>query len=156
MRMKTIFLGFALFSLSAAGCQGEAGALAGNGAGGDAPPGAAAPEAARAPTGTIEIDGQAWTVVPEMQCAIHPGPMVFIAGHAAEDSAILIAIEFNPGDNVVETQVGANDASIVWVAAEDGLTINVTGQRVTGEGSFVWSGPGEPRTAQGSFDIQCR
>lgn len=156
MHITTRLLGLAAFALATAGCQGEAGA--GNAdartAGADAAPSTAADEA-RTRTGTIEIDGTTWTVVPAIQCDVFPGPVAYVAGHAAEDESIEIAIDYNPGDRIVGVSVERTDGTLVWRAGEAAVTFDVRGQTIKGEGDFTWPMAGEIRTAKGKFEVRC-
>lgn len=120
-------------------------------------PAAAAPAvSATARTGTIEIDGQTWTIVPAIQCSVYPGPVVSISGHAAEDEAVAIILDYSPDDGLIAAAVEQSDGSPGWFAMGDQVTFDVDGDHVKGEGRFTWKGAGAAREAQGKFDVQCR
>ena len=118
-----------------------------------AQPPAAAPEPA--PAGFIEIDGQTWTVVPDVQCSVFPGPVVAIAGHAAEDKGTEIVVDFNLPDGPTGVSVIPSNGTTEW-HAESAMNFDITGKRVRGAGYFAGSLRGATRQAQGRFEITCR
>lgn len=130
---------------------------AGCGRGDQAPASAQSPAAARAPTpaGFIEIDGQTWTVVPDVQCSVFPGPVVSIAGHAAEDKGTEIVVDFNLPDGPTGVSVVPSNGTTEW-HAESAMNFDITGKRVRGAGYFAGSLRGATRQAQGRFEITCR
>tara|TARA_R110002020_G_scaffold86363_4_gene212770 strand:+ start:1924 stop:2367 length:444 start_codon:yes stop_codon:yes gene_type:complete len=115
---------------------------------------AAAP-AAPSPAGFIEIDGQTWTVVPDVQCSVFPGPVVSIAGHAAEDKGTEIVVDFNLPDGPTGVSVVPSNGTTEW-HAESAMNFDITGKRVRGAGYFAGSLRGATRQAQGRFEITCR
>ena len=118
-----------------------------------AQPPAAAPEPA--PAGFIEIDGRTWTVVPDVQCSVFPGPVVAIAGHAAEDKGTKIVVDFNLPDGPTGVSVIPSNGTTEW-HAESAMNFDITGKRVRGAGYFAGSLRGAMRQAQGRFEITCR
>jgi hypothetical protein len=148
MRATTRFIG--LFVLAAfGGCGGDVQSPAGN----SATPEAAAPNAARARTGVIEIDSETWTIVPSIQCSVYPGPVVSIAGHAAEDEAIEIVIDYAVQRSPVGVSVEKSGGPPSWSAGRDALSFEIDGNHVKGEGTFSESLGG--KQAEGRFEIAC-
>lgn len=146
---------------AAAGCQGEdsdniaAPRAATEPAQQDvAPAPAPARTASAARTGSIEINGQAWTVVPAIQCGVYPGPVVAIAGHAAENKAIEITIDYD-SNGLVQAAVGNPDGSLAWRSSDGSLSVSVEGGLVTGKGNFTSSVGGSTASAQGKFEVNC-
>src|SRR5690606_2043188 len=90
----------------------------GCGRGDEAPAAAEAPQAASAqtPAGVIEIDGQTWNVMTDVQCMVAPGPVVAIAGHAAEDKGTEIVVDFNLPDGPTGVSVVPSNGSTEWHA----------------------------------------
>ena len=129
----------------------------GCGQGDEAPAAAEAPEAAAAPTpsGFIEIDGQTWNVITDVQCMVAPGPVVAIAGHAAEDKGTEIVVDFNLPDGPTGVSVIPSNGSTEW-HAESAMNFGITGKRVRGAAYFAGSLRGAMRQAQGRFEITCR
>lgn len=113
----------------------------------------AAPEPA--PAGFIEIDGRTWTVVPDAQCSVFPGPVVAISGHAAEDKGTKIVVDFNLPDGPTGVSVVPSNGTTEW-HAESAMNFDITGKRVRGAGYFAGSLRGAMRQAQGRFEITCR
>ena len=116
---------------------------------------APAPAPEPAPAGFIEIDGQTWTVVPDVQCSVFPGPVVAIAGHAAEDKGTKIVVDFNLPDGPTGVSVVPSNGTTEW-HAESAMNFDITGKRVRGAGYFAGSLRGAMRQAQGRFEITCR
>ena len=116
---------------------------------------APAPAPEPAPAGFIEIDGQTWTVVPDVQCNVFPGPVVAIAGHAAEDKGTEIVVDFNLPDGPTGVSVVPSNGTTEW-HAESAMNFDITGKRVRGAGYFAGSLRGAMRQAQGRFEITCR
>ena len=110
--------------------------------------------AAAARTGSIKINGQAWTVVPAIQCGVYPGPVVAIAGHAAEDEAIEITIDYD-SNGLVQAAVENPDGLPAWRSSDGSLSVSVTGGLVTGKANFTSSVAGSTATAQGTFEVNC-
>lgn len=129
----------------------------GCGQGDEAPAAAEAPKAAAAPTpsGFIEIDGKTWNVITDVQCMVAPGPVVAIAGHAAEDKGTEIVVDFNLPDGPTGVSVIPSNGSTEW-HAESAMNFDITGKRVRGAGYFAGSLRGAMRQAQGRFEITCR
>lgn len=129
----------------------------GCGQGDQAPASAQAPAAAPepAPAGFIEIDGQTWTVVPDVQCSVFPGPVVSIAGHAAEDKGTEIVVDFSLPDGPTGVSVIPSNGTTEW-HAESAMNFDITGKRVRGAGYFAGSLRGATRQAEGRFEITCR
>lgn len=161
MQRAMRWLGALAIVAAAAGCQGE-----------DSDDGAA-PQAANEPvqqavatapaparttsaarTGSIEINGQAWTVVPAIQCGVYPGPVVAIAGHAAEDEAIEITIDYDSG-GLVQAAVENPDGSLAWRSSDGSLSVSVEGGVVTGKANFTSNSGGSTATGQGTFKVNC-
>jgi len=122
----------------------------------DAAPEAAAAGGGQVSTGTIEIGGEAWTIVPIIQCSVFPGPVASISGHAANDESIKITLDYSPGNSLVAAAVENSEGTLNWMAMGEQVTFRVDGDHVTGEGRFTWQGPGAAREAQGKFDVRCR
>ncbi|GAB2505902.1 hypothetical protein [Arenimonas alkanexedens] len=158
MKMMTRAFGMLVVAAVAVGCDaGDGTSAATSSAGGtDAAPTTATKGAARERTGTIEIDGQSWTFVPDVQCRVYPGPVAYVAGHAANDETIEIVIDYNPGDGVIGASVESTDGTLFWEAGKDALTFEINGRRIKGEGDFTASSGGEIRTARGKFEIDCQ
>lgn len=116
---------------------------------------ASAPESAPTPAGFIEIDGQTWNVITDVQCMVAPGPVVAIAGHAAEDEGTEIVVDFNLPDGPTGVSVIPSNGTTEW-HAESAMNFDITGKRVRGAGYFAGSLRGATRQAQGRFDITCR
>lgn len=121
-----------------------------------APPVTATTNSAGARTGTVEIDGETWTIVPTIQCSVYPGPVVSVAGHAANNESIEITLDYSPDDGLVGATVEKSDGTLSWVAMGEQVTFDVDGDHIQGEGRFTWHGPGAAREAQGKFDLRCR
>lgn len=115
----------------------------------------AAQAAAPASAGFIEIDGQTWTVVPDVQCSVYPGPVVAIAGHAAEDKGTRIVVDFSLPDGPTGVSVIPSNGTTEW-HAESAMNFDITGKRVRGAGYFAGSLRGAMRQAEGRFEITCR
>jgi hypothetical protein len=155
MKLATRWFGALAIVMAASGCNGEDSGAAvqpKNDPAPQAPPPARTEAAAR--TGSIEIDGQAWTLVPAIQCGIYPGPVVAIAGHAAEDEAIEITIDFD-SDGLVQAAVENPDGSLAWRSSDGSLSVSVDGGVVTGKANFTSSAGGSTATAQGTFKVNC-
>lgn len=111
-------------------------------------------------TGTITVGDETWTVVPETQCSIYSGDVVSIAGHAAGDEAIEIVLDHDLSLGLVSAYVKGPDDSPHWVARKDDVSFEIDGKTVTGSGTFsIAPGArvqeGQPREAQGTFEITC-
>jgi hypothetical protein len=157
MKLATRCFGALAIVAAAAGCQGEdsasgAAAQPANEPATQAPAPARTADAAR--TGSIEIDGQAWNVVPAIQCGIYPGPVVAIAGHAAEDEAIEITIDYDSG-GLIQAAVENPDGSLAWRSSDGSLSVSVEGDVVTGRANFTSSAGGSTATEQGTFKVNC-
>ena len=116
---------------------------------------APAPAKAPAPVGFIEIDGQTWNVIADVQCSVYPGPVVAIAGHAAEDEGTEIVVDFSLPDGPTGVSVVPSNGTTEW-HAESAMNFDITGKRVRGAGYFAGSLRGAMRQAQGRFEITCR
>ncbi|GAB2656565.1 hypothetical protein [Arenimonas aestuarii] len=129
----------------------------GCGRGDEAPAAAQAPETASVPrpAGYIEIDGRTWAVVADVQCMVAPGPVVAIAGHAAEDRGTEIVVDFNLPDGPTGVSVIPSNGTTEW-HAENAMNFEITGKQVKGAGYFAGTLRGGTRQAQGRFDITCR
>jgi hypothetical protein len=117
-------------------------------------PVAPAPAQAPAPAGVIEIDGKTWTVMADVQCSVFPGPVVSIAGHAAEDEGIEIVVDYNGTEGPTGVSVIHPDGSVEWNAAHT-MNFEIERQRVKGAGYFIGTLGGDTRQAEGRFDINC-
>lgn len=100
--------------------------------------------------GKITIGESVWTVVPAIQCSVYPGNIVSIAGHAAEDASVEIAIDFG-GPTGVRVGEGAN----AWHAQKDSLDIQIDGKRVSGTATFFQYSGGPEDAKPGSIDVSC-
>ena len=146
MKKTRIFGALLVITSLASGC----------GRGGDAEPAAAAPEPAKssAPVGFIEIDGQRWNVVADVQCSVLPGPVVSIAGHAAEDKGTEIVVDFKLPDGPTGVSVVPSNGSTRW-DAEYAMNFEITRKQVRGAGYFAGTLRGGTRQAEGRFEITC-
>lgn len=108
-----------------------------------------------APAGFIEIDGRTWTVVPDVQCLVAPGPTVSIAGHAAEDKDTKIVVDFNLPNGPTGVSVTPSNGTTEW-NAEATMNFEISRNTVKGAGYFAGSLRGSLRQAQGRFEITCR
>lgn len=111
-------------------------------------------------TGTITVGSDTWTVVPSTQCSVYPGDVVSIAGHAPSDEAIEIVLDYDPSSELIQAYVKGPDDSPYWIAADDDISFEIDGKTVAGSGTFsVGLGArveeGQPRQAEGSFEINC-
>jgi hypothetical protein len=155
MQLSTKWFGALAIVAAAAGCQGEDSASGAAAQPANEPaPQAAAPAPAPARTGSIEINGQAWTVVPAIQCGVYPGPVIAISGHAAEDEAIEITIDYD-SSGLVQAAVENPDGSLAWRSSDGSLTVTVEGGLVTGKANFTSSAGDGTATAQGTFEVNC-
>lgn len=102
--------------------------------------------------GTITIGEETWSVVPAVQCSIYPGNIVSIAGHAAENSALEIVIDYGGPTGV---RVGDDGSPESWRALRDTLEVEISGQRVRGTASFSQGLSSTAETVEGSFDVTC-
>ncbi|WP_374602583.1 hypothetical protein [Arenimonas sp.] len=109
----------------------------------------------QAPVGHIEIDGQIWNVITDVQCSVAPGPTVAIAGHAAGDEGTEIVVDFNLPNGPTGVSVVPSDGSTEW-HAESAMNFDITGKTVKGTGYFAGSLRSSLRQAQGRFEITCR
>ncbi len=100
--------------------------------------------------GTIRIGDESWTVVPDGQCSVFSGPVVYIWGHAAEDEDIEITIDYDPNGDFISASIESGDGSVNWLG--DDISMELDGQKLRGEGTFT-SGTGQ--TAEGSFEVSC-
>lgn len=127
-----------------AGCGGEGGSAATSTSGNQPAP------AERG--GTITVGDETWTFVPSTQCSVYPGPVVSIAGHAAEESALEVVIDWG-GPN--QARIAETDSGPGWHAMRDTLNVEVDGKRVKGSATFSEYFTGTGKQAEGTFDIQC-
>jgi hypothetical protein len=100
--------------------------------------------------GTIRVGNESWTVVPDGQCSVFSGPVVYIWGHAAEDEDIEITIDYDPDGDLISASIEAPDNN--WGSHDDDINMELDGQTLRGEGTFT-SGSGQ--TADGSFEVTC-
>lgn len=114
------------------------------------PPEASAP----GPAGTIVIDGRSWSVIADAQCSVGPGPVVAIAGHAADDEAVEIVIEYHGVEGPTGASVKKADGSVDWTAYAS-MNFQIERQRVQGAGYFTGTMGGEQMQAAGQFDVDC-
>lgn len=157
MKMTTLW-GLLVVACVSMGCRAndsasEADALA---TGSEASPSAETKGSAGVRTGTIEIDGEIWTIVPAVQCSVYPGPVAYVAGHADKDDTVEITLDYNPGDRLVGATVENSDGTLAWVAMDEQVRFEVDGDHIKGEGRFTWQGAGAAREAPGKFDVRCR
>lgn len=116
---------------------------------------APAPEAsAPRPVGTIVVDGRTWNVIADVQCSVGPGPVVSIAGHAADDEAVEIVIDYNGNEGPTGASVRKADGSVDWTAYAS-MNFQIERQRVQGTGFFTGSPGGVQQQANGQFDVDC-
>lgn len=107
--------------------------------------------------GSISIGEESWMIVPAVQCGIFGSDVVAIAGYAESNEDVEIVIDYDPGNDLVGVRVqGPNDAPY-WLAGDgsvgDDLEFNVSGDTVSGSGSFYEFGVGDP--VPGSFEVTC-
>ena len=114
------------------------------------PPEASAPR----PVGTIVIDGRRWAVVADTHCSVAPGPVVSIAGHATDDEAVKIVIEYNGNEGPTGVSVTKADGSVDWTAYAS-MNFQIERQRVQGAGYFTGTTGGVQQQAEGRFDVDC-
>lgn len=148
MKPAIPFLGLLAFGLFAGGCQRSEGPAP------DAPQ-ADAPAPAPRPAGTITIDGQIWTVIADEQCSVGPGPVVSIAGHAAEDEKVEIVIDYSGAEGPTGVSVTKPDKTVDWTAYAS-MNFQIERQRVQGAGYFDGTVRGVRKQAAGRFDVDCR
>ncbi|MAL03135.1 MAG: hypothetical protein CL625_02505 [Arenimonas sp.] len=110
---------------------------------------------APAPAGVIEIDGRTWNVVADVQCSVMPGPVVSIAGHAAEDEAVEIVIDYNGAEGPTGVSVTKPDGTVDWTAYAS-MNFQIERKRVQGAGYFTGTTRGVQKQAEGRFDVDCR
>lgn len=159
MRFPGKWISVLVVATIVAGCQGQDNASDADAAStpaaraeAPAPPEAAAP----ARTGRIVIGDQSWTLVPATQCSIYPGPVIAIAGHAAENEAIEISIDFDGGTGgLIQASVENPDGSLGWRSTDDSLSIGVEGGLVTGKANFTSHAGGSATTVEGTFEVNC-
>jgi len=105
--------------------------------------------------GSITIDEQTWTLVPDIQCSVYPGPVVSIAGHAAEDEAVEIVIDYNGTEGPTGVSVTKPGGTLEWNAYAS-MNFQIERKRVQGAGYFTGSTHGATRQAEGRFDVDCK
>lgn len=66
--------------------------------------------------------GETWTVDPSMQCSVFPGPIVNIAGYAAEDDSIEVVIDYGGPTRV---RVGGGDGPVSGHAVRNTIDIDI-------------------------------
>lgn len=120
-----------------------------------APATAPAEAAAPSPAGTITIDGQTWNLIPDTQCSVFPGPVVSIAGHAAEDPAVEIVIDYSGAEGPTGVSVTKPDGTVDWNAYAS-MNFQIERKRVQGAGYFTGTMRGVQKQAEGRFDVDCR
>ena len=111
--------------------------------------GGAAPAAERG--GTITVGEVSWALIPAIQCSVYPGDVVNIAGHAASDPELEIAIDYNGPTGV---RIGG-EGGLSWYAMKDTLNVQIDGKRVQGSATFNTDFSGAGQSAAGSFDVNC-
>ena len=107
------------------------------------------------PHGVIEIDGRTWNVVADVQCSVMPGPVVSIAGHADEDEAVDIVIDYNGAEGPTGVTVTKPDGTVDWTAYAS-MNFQIERKRVQGAGYFTGTTRGVQKQAEGRFDVDCR
>lgn len=150
MKPGNSFLALLVIVLFASGCQ-RTEAPESSQAQGDT----LAPAAAPRPAGTITIDGRTWTVIADVQCSVAPGPVVAIAGHAAEDKTVEITIDYNGNQGPTGASVTKPDGTVDWTAYAS-MNFQIERQRVQGAGYFTGTMRGIQKQAEGRFDVDCR
>jgi hypothetical protein len=111
-----------------------------------------AAQAASKRGGTITVADETWTLVSSISCVVYPGPVVNIAGHAAEDPSLEIVIDWG-GPN--QARIAESDSGPGWHAIRETLEVEVDGKKVRGRATFSEYFSGTGKRADGSFDIQC-
>ena len=76
--------------------------------------------------------------------------IVSIAGHAAEDPSMEIALDFGG-----PTGVRVGEGSDAWHAQKDSINVQIEGKRVQGTATFFQYSGSPEATQQGSFDVSC-
>lgn len=103
--------------------------------------------------GTVTIGDTTWTVEPDQQCSVYPGPVVAISGRAAEDPRVEITIDYDEAAGPNAVWLRDVETSAVWSAEGDQVSFDIAGNTVRGTGTFYNWTTGE--TADGSFDVRC-
>ena len=101
--------------------------------------------------GSIKVGETTWTIVPTIQCAVFPGDVVNIAGHAASDPDLEIVIDYNGPTGV---RIGG-EGGISWYALQDTLAVKIDGKRVQGTATFNTEMSGTGQSATGIFEVNC-
>jgi len=142
MNRTNAFFGSLLIATFAGGCQ-------------QAPE--PAPTEATGPhkAGTITIDGRTWDVIADVQCSVFPGPVVSIAGHAADDKAVEIVIDYAGAEGPTGVSVKKPDGTVDWTAYAS-MNFQIERQRAQGSGYFTGMSGGAQTQAAGQFDVDCR
>lgn len=104
------------------------------------------------PVGTITIGDQRWSIGANVQCAIFPGPVVSIAGHAAKDASLEVVIDYGGPTRV---RLGSRDSSVSWYAVRDTIEIDIDSDQVRGSATFTEFSTGTGRSANGTFEVAC-
>ena len=146
MKPRHSLLGLILATTLAGGCQQA-----------EDPATSAGPSQPQAPrkAGTITIDGRTWEVIADVQCSVLPGPVVAIAGHAADDEAVEIVIDYNGNQEPTGASVKKPDGTVDWTAYAS-MNFQIERQRVQGSGYFTGMSGGAQTQAAGQFDVDCR
>ncbi|MDZ7727074.1 MAG: hypothetical protein U5Q44_02130 [Dehalococcoidia bacterium] len=108
--------------------------------------------------GTVTVGDDSWTFVPSISCSVFPGPVAYLAGHAAEDESVEITIDYDPDGDLINAQVSSADAGFNWIAGdrtlENDLEFEISDNTVTATGTFTNQVAGG-ESAGGTIDITC-
>ncbi|HEX5693820.1 MAG TPA: hypothetical protein VFY00_04275 [Arenimonas sp.] len=91
----------------------------------------------------------------DVQCSVGPGPVVSIAGHAAEDEAVEIVVDYHGTEGPTGVSVTKPGGTVDWTAYAS-MNFQIERQRVQGAGYFTGTMRGIQKQAHGRFDIDCR
>ena len=93
--------------------------------------------------------------MPDIRCTVAPGPVVSIAGHAAEDKSVEIIIDYNGTEGPTGVSVIKPGGTLEWVAYAS-MIFQIERKRVQGAGYFTGMARGIEKQAAGKFDVDCR
>ena len=88
-----------------------------------------------------------------VQCRVFPGPVAYVAGHAADDENTEITMDYSPDDGLASVAVADADGMRLWWAEDEAVQFEISGQNISGRADF--SSPQGGETTEGRFDIRC-